>query len=84
MTTKQLNIKSRSYYFYSDLINLRNFDEHNLKLDQKSWKDFDIYYLGYVDKKPEWHVSSVNQLYFIVNRVYGMIFEERYKISVDS
>ena len=58
------------------MINLRNFDEHNLKLDKKFWKDFDIYYLGYVDKKPEWHINSVNQLYFIVNRVYGMIFEE--------
>ena len=76
MTTKQLNIKNRSYYFYNDLINLWNFDECNLKLDKKSWKDFDVYYLGYVDKKPEWHVNSKNQLYFIINRVYGMIFEE--------
>ena len=76
MTTKKLNIKGRSYYFYSDLINLWNFDERNLKLDKKSWKDFDIYYLGYVDKKPEWHVNNVNQLYFIINRVYRMIFQE--------
>ena len=68
MTTKQLNIKNRSYYFYNNLI--------NLKVDKKSWKDFDIYYLGYVDKKPEWHVNSVNQLYFIVNRTYGIISEE--------
>ena len=75
MTTKQLNIKDRSYYFYNDLINLWNFNECNLKLDKKSWKGIDIYYLGYVDKKPEWHVSNVNQLYFIVNGIYRSILE---------
>ena len=76
MTTKKLNIAGRSYYFYNDLIRLWNFDERNLKLDKKSWKDIDIYYLGYVDKKPEWNVNSVNQLYLIVNGIYGSISEE--------
>ena len=79
MTTKQLNTINRSYYFYSDFINLWNFDEHNLKVDKKNWKDIDIYYLGYVNKKPEWHVNSVNQLYFIVNRAYGSISEQNYQ-----
>ena len=36
----------------------------------------DIYYLGYVDKKPKWHINSVNQLYLIVNRVYRIISEK--------
>ena len=76
MTTKKLNIAGRSYYFYNDLIRLWNFDERNLKLDKKSWKDINIYYLGYVDKKPEWNVNSVNQLYLIVNGIYGSISEE--------
>ena len=76
MTTKKLNIAGRSYYFYNDLIRLWNFDERNLKLDKKSWKDIDIYYLGYVGKKPEWNVNSVNQLYLIVNGIYGSISEE--------
>ena len=76
MANKQLNIKDRSYYFYNDLINVFNFDEGNLKLDKKSWKDIDIYYLGYADKKPEWHVNGVNQLYFLLNRVYRSISEE--------
>ena len=76
MTTKQLNIQNRAYYFYNDLISLWNFNERNLKVDKKSWKDLDIYYLDYIDKNSEWHVNSVNQLYFIVNRVYGSISEE--------
>ena len=36
MTTKQLNIKNRSYYFYSDLINELNFEASNLKIDKKN------------------------------------------------
>ena len=76
MTTKQLNIKNRSYYFYNDLINVLNFEASNLKLDKKTWKDIDIYYIGYVDKKPDWNVNSVNPLYLIINRVYGSISEE--------
>ena len=38
VTTKQLNIKNRMYYFYDDTINLKNFDPKLLKLDKKlSW-----------------------------------------------
>ena len=51
MATKQLNIKNRSYYFYSDLTNVVKFEASNLKLDKKSWKDIDIYFISYVDKK---------------------------------
>ena len=35
MLTKQLNIKSRAYYFYNDLINIKDFDPKLLKLDKK-------------------------------------------------
>ena len=67
MTTKQLEIKNKSYYFYNDLINLSNFTMN--KLNKRTWKDNDIYYIGYVDKsKPEdWCVNSVNPLYLMIN-----------------
>ena len=35
MTTKQINIKNRTYYFYNDLININNFDLNMLKLDKR-------------------------------------------------
>ena len=35
MTTKQLNIKNRTYYFYNGLTNALNFESINLKLDKK-------------------------------------------------
>ena len=76
MTTKQLSIQNRSYYFCNGLINVLNFEANNLKLDKKSWKDIDIYYIGYVDKKPDWNVNSVNPLNLFINRVYGTISEK--------
>ena len=53
VTTKQLTIKSRTYYFYNDLINLKDFDPKLLKLDKKSSMDISIYCIDYVTKKPE-------------------------------
>ena len=76
MTARQLNIKNRTYYFYTDLINALNFEASNLKIDKKAFKGIDIYYISYVDKTPEWNVNSVNPLYLIIHRVYGHVSEE--------
>ena len=78
MAVKQLNIKNRTYYFYNNLINVLNFEPNNLKLDKKTWKHIDIYYIGYVDKnKPEdWKVNSVNPLYLIINKAFCSAGEE--------
>ena len=35
MTTKQIDTKNRTYYFYNDLINIKNVDPNMLKLDKK-------------------------------------------------
>ena len=47
-TTKQINIKNRTYYFYNDIIDLENFDAKLLKIDKKLYKDIGIYNIGYV------------------------------------
>ena len=31
-TAKQINIKNRTYHFYNDIINLKNFDAELLKI----------------------------------------------------
>ena len=36
--TKQMNIKSRTYCFYNDLIKLFDFDPNMLEIDQKHLK----------------------------------------------
>ena len=50
MAIRQLNNEGRTYYFYNDLIDIKNFNSNNLKLDKKSILGNDIYYIGYVTK----------------------------------
>ena len=35
---KQINIKNRTYYFYNDIIDLKDFDVRLLKICKKSYK----------------------------------------------
>ena len=72
MVKKQLYIKSRTYYFYNDLINIKDFDARLLKLDKKTSMGHGIYYIGYVTKKPEYKINSVNLLYLKINRIDGL------------
>ena len=34
--TKQINIKNQTYYFFNDMINIKNFDSNLLKIDKES------------------------------------------------
>ena len=45
---KQIDIKNQTYYFYNNIIDLKNFDARLLKIDKKSCKNIDIYYIGYI------------------------------------
>ena len=75
MAIRHINIKSKTYHFYHDLINIKNFNNNKLKLDKKGVLGNDVYYIGYITKKPQWHVFSVNPLYLMINRIKGH-FEE--------
>ena len=44
---KQINIKNRTYYFYNDQIDLKDFDAKLLKIDKKYYNEIVIYYTGY-------------------------------------
>ena len=50
MAIRQLNIESITNYFYNDLINIKNFNSNNLKLDRKNVLGNDVYYIGYIKK----------------------------------
>ena len=71
MAVRQLNIEGRTYYFYNDLINIKNFKSNNVKLDQKSVSVNDVYYIGYITKKQLWNVNSVSPLYLMINKIKG-------------
>ena len=76
---KEINIKERTYYFYNDIIDLKTFDSKNLKLDKKTYKDLDIYNIGYVTKKKIgdcYDGNGVNHLYLRINNASGCIEEK--------
>ena len=77
VANKQVNIKNRTYCFYNNLINIKDFDPKLLKLVQKSYKNIDIYYIKYISKKDEYKINSVNPLYLLVHRIDGFIEEKR-------
>ena len=37
--TKEINIKNQAYYFFDDMINIKDFDPNLLKKDKKSYKN---------------------------------------------
>ena len=66
-TVKQINIKNQIYCFYSDKINMKNFEP---KFDRKSYKNIGIYNIGYITiRKIDdcENIYSVNLLYLLVN-----------------
>ena len=72
-----MNIKNRTYYFYNDLINIKDFDPKLPKIEKNSYKNINIYYIGYITKKGEYKINSVNPLYLLVQRKDGFIEEQR-------
>ena len=48
---KEINIKNLTYYFFNDMNNIEYFDSNLLKIDKKSYKSIDIYYIGYITIK---------------------------------
>ena len=72
---KNINIKSRTYYFFNEMINIKNFDPNNFKLDEKSYKNILIYYIGYVTIKDSKYVKIYSGNLFQLNKVNGY-FEE--------
>ena len=76
---KQINIKNRIYCFYNDIIDLKDFDAKLLKIDKKSYKNTDIYYIGYIAiKKIDDYESiySMNPLYLWIGHASGYIEEK--------
>ena len=76
---RQINIKNRTYYFYNDQIDLKDFDARLLKIDKKDYNEIDIYYIGYVTIKKIGdynNINSVNPLYLMINEMIGH-FEEK-------
>ena len=74
---KYISIKNHPNYFFDDIINIKNFDPNNIKMDEKSYKNILIYNIAYVTTKDLKYmkINSVNLLHLIFNKV-NEYFEE--------
>ena len=83
MRVKDINIKNHTYYYFDDVINIKDFDPSNIKIDEQSYENIFIYYIGYVSIKKVLKVYSVNPLYIVFGNKNGY-FEEISEISIKS
>ena len=79
--TKQINTKDRTYYFYNDIIDIKTFDSNILKVDNKTYKNLDIFNIGYVTvknigSKSGHSINSVNPSYLHIDNASGYIEEK--------
>ena len=76
---KEINIKYRTYYFFVEMINIKDFDSNLLKIDKNSYKNIDIYSIGYITMKDFNYVkiNNVNPFYLIINEADGSIIKEK-------
>ena len=61
------------------MINIKNFNSGLLKINKMSYKNIDIYYIGYITIKSVSdyeRIHSVNPLYFIIGKIDGYIEEK--------
>ena len=74
MTEKSLKIKNESMFHPDDMIQLNNFDCQLLKINKRENRENNnIYYISYKINKPEHDIDSINNLYFVVDHLYGKI-----------
>ena len=77
---KDIDIQNQTHYLFNDIINIESFVSNNIKIDEKSYKDFLIYYIGYATIKEYVKIYCVNPLYLIFRDVNGY-FEQINKIK---
>ena len=76
---KEVNIKNQTYYFFNDMIDIKNIRSNLLKIDKKPYNDFDIYYISYITIKKIGdykNIHSVNLLYLLINSTRGYFKEK--------
>ena len=63
MVIKSLKLKSKSNYFWDDMVYLYDFDVKLVKVVRReSQIGVDIYYIGYIVDKPEYDINSINSI----------------------
>ena len=63
---KEINFENRTYYFYNDMINVKNFDPNLLKINRKSYKNIGICNIGYITIYPIYPIYTILKKLMIV------------------
>ena len=56
---KDIDIKNLTYYFFNDIFNTKKFDQNNIKIDKKSYKNILSYYIRHVTMKESKYVKFI-------------------------
>ena len=68
-SVNEIEIRNISYYFFNDMLNIKNLDPSKIKIYEKSCKNILIDYVAYVA------LYSVRPLYLIINKMNEYIEE---------
>ena len=76
---KEIIIKNQAYYFFNEIIEMKNFHSNLLKIGKKPHKDIDIYYIGYITIMKFGDCEnnhSVSPLHLIIHSATGYFKEK--------
>ena len=76
---KQINIKNWTFYFFNDMINIKNFNSTLLKTNKNPYKNTSIYYIRYItinNINNYENIYSVNTLHLIIGEANEYIEEK--------
>ena len=71
---KDIFIKNCMYYFFDDMINIKDLDPKKIKTDEKSYENILIYHTEYVTLTTQKFIVRI-RLYFIINKINEYIEE---------
>ena len=75
MDIKSLEIKTKTNYNWDDIVYINDFNVNSLEIIKRESRiGANIYYIGYV-LHPDYDYSTINPLYFVINRLIGYIEE---------
>ena len=80
---KNIKIENHTQYIFDDIINIKDFDANNIKMDEKSYKNVIVYCIAYVTIKDSKYVktNSVN-LYTLCSTKQMDTLKKLIKISI--
>ena len=74
-SAKEIEIKNGTYYFFDDMINIKNLYPKKIKADENTYRNILIQHIRYVTVKDLSYVTtnSVKSLYLTISKIYGHV-----------